>query len=47
MLIIDEIINPKLLGKSFNIKTNVDDAIAVTIIGLDFLKRYYYTNESG
>ena len=36
MLIIDEIINPKLLGKSFNIKTDVDDAIAVTIIGLDF-----------
>ena len=26
----------KLLGKSFNIKTNEDDVIAVTIIGLDF-----------
>ena len=36
MPIIDEIISPKLLGKSFNIKTSVDDAIAVTIIGLDF-----------
>ena len=38
MPIIDEIISPKLLGKSFNIKTNVDDKIAVTNIGLDFKK---------
>ena len=42
MPIIDEIINPKLLGKSFNIKTNVDDAIAVTIIGLALNKVLLY-----
>ncbi len=36
MPIMDDIINPKLLGKSFNIKTNEDDTIAVTIIDLDF-----------
>ena len=34
--IIEEIIKPKLFGKSLNIRTNVDEAIAVIIMGLDF-----------
>ena len=34
--IIEEIIKPVLFGKSFNIRTNVDETIAVIIMGLDF-----------